>query len=147
MPTLEPFDSTRPLKCATRFIRLRGTLYQKGDAIPFDEADRRVIERLYDQRKITYGDGVEPDRRSPSEKARTANVELRQQRRGEKVGAAAEPGTDVDDDAEAAAAEKLAKAHTKDALFKKASGLAGVTKDQTKAEIALALVRAGRGDS
>lgn len=40
--------------------------------------------------------------------------------------------------------KRLVNRHTHDQLFDKASGLKGVTKDQTKAEIAGALVDAGR---
>lgn len=42
-------------------------------------------------------------------------------------------------------ARRLVSGHNHDELFKMASGIAGVTKEQTKAQIAAALVKAGRG--
>lgn len=150
MPKLEPFDPSRPLKANT-FFRLHGTIYKRGDAVPYDEADRRNIERLYSLRRIGYGDGEPVERKTPRQAFMETGAALRTQERQAKRRAKEEQAekaleAEVGGD-EAEAAKKLAKAHTHDQLFKMASGLAGVTKSQKKDEIALALVRAGRGDS
>lgn len=144
MPTLDPFDPMRPLVAAT-FIRLHAIIYRKGDAIPYADEDHRILNRLYEQRKITYGDGVPVVATSPNEAFRQGQATRRQQ---EKAGTAeaelaAQMAAEPTD--EEAAAAKALMSNTHDALFQMASGLAGVTKKQTKGEIALALVRAGRG--
>jgi hypothetical protein len=146
MPTLEPFDPSRQLVAAT-FIRLHAVIYRKGDQVPYDPADDRVLKRLYEQRKIAYGEGQPVEARSPRQQFHAANTERRQQERAATV--KPEPIETVEEATadQLAAADKMAKAHNHDKLFQAASGLAGVTKAMKKAEIALALVRAGREPS
>lgn len=148
MPKLEAFDPSRPLVAQTMF-RFHGDIYRKGDAVPYASADRRVLERLYTLRRIGYGEGGPVDRRTPDELFKTGATQARAQERGSKRKAAEKKLVDkaAAGEAELAEAKKLANKHTHDQLFKMAAGLAGVTKSQKKDEIALALVRAGRGAS
>lgn len=141
MPKLEPFDPSAPL-VANTFLRIHGTLYRKGDAVPYSDADDRILNRLYQQRKIGYGKGDKVKSRIPSEEFLSGNAERREQEREAERTAAS-----LSDDVMAEQAEALAKANTKDQLLKLADGLEGVTNKQNKGEIALALVRAGRGVS
>lgn len=140
MPTLEKFDPSRPLE-ATTFLRIRGTLYRKGDPVEYVEGDHRVYDRLYSLRKLGYRDGEIVEVRKPR-----ATLAAKP---GDKAAAAEEqlakevPASDE----EQAAADALAKKHTHADLFKMATGVKGVKKAMTKGEIALALVRAGRGNS
>lgn len=147
MPALEPFDPSRPLVACT-FIRLHAVIYRKGDAVPYDQADHRILNRLYEQRKIAHGEGQPVEAKTPREAFQSANVERRQQERAKTVKPEQTETPDQEPTAEQlAAADKMAKANNHDKLFQAASGLAGVTKAMKKAEIALALVRAGREPS
>jgi len=142
MPKLEPFDPSRPLVAASRFVRVHGTTYRRNEAVPYVAADDRILKRLYDLRRIKHGDGEPVERRTPRERFMDGNTERAVQVK-EAEGRV--------DDMEQAKADELAKANTKAELLEMAGpdgdGVAveGVTDKQTKGEIALALVRAGRG--
>lgn len=144
---LPPFDPSRPMAANQNFL-YSGDRYLRGD--PFPNPDIEVpllkLKQLYQIRKITYAEDVSrkaklrPEDKSVAERATgSQGVELPtlkpEQSEAEKA------AEELD-----AAADKLAKASTKDALLKKASGLAGVTKDLTKVQIAAALIKAGRAD-
>jgi hypothetical protein len=152
MPTLTKFDPQQPL-VANTFFRLHAVGYAKGDAVPYSDADHRILERLYMRRKLGYGQGEPVDTRSPRQKLLDGPGERREQVKAAKANAAeielaatqqaiaaVEPSEE-----EAAAVKTLVNRNSHEVLFTKARGIAGVTKDQTKGEIALALVRAGRG--
>lgn len=139
MAKLEPFDPSRPLKATSRFVRIHGTTYRKGEAVPYNEADDRILKRLYDLRRIGYGDGRAVERRTPRERFLDGNTERAKQE------------SEAGERAEDTLAAELVKAHSKAELLEMAGptetdpALEGVTDKQTKGEIALALVRAGRG--
>lgn len=77
---------------------------------------------------------------APDGEAGTAAADpLDHDRNGEKGGSLPDNTGDRD-----TLIKRLAKRHNHDQLFAKASGIKGVTKDMTKAEIAAALVDAGR---
>lgn len=150
MPTLEQFDPTRPLVTKARIVRLRGQVYRRNDAIPYDEANHRVLERLYGLRRIGYGEGEEAAATTPAERFLRGGAERRQQTKdaaanAEEVLTKAEVEAQQPTEEEAEAVKKLTNAHNHDDLFKMAAGLKGVKKAMKKDEIALALVRAGRG--
>ncbi len=149
MARLAAFDPSQPLVSRT-FIRLHATIYRKGEAVPYADADHRVLKRLYELRRIGYGDGTPVRERIPRQELMAGNAQRSEQDR-----AAARAAKQTADEAalqsEVAAASdedeavaKLAKAHTQKQLVEMANGLEGVTPKQAKADIARALVRAGR---
>ena len=146
MVILAPFDPTRQFEART-FVPIRGRKYRKGDVIERYDGDDRVLRRLYDLHRIAYAsDGARAvPETTEAERFISAGTEVRAQKRGESTRAQGKQADEVAGGDEAEQARLLAKRNNRDDLFKMASGLAGVTKDQTKAEIALALVRAGRG--
>jgi hypothetical protein len=167
---LEPFDLSRDFVAQTNF-RAGGVIWMRKK--PFDKSyvNDRVLRQLYEARKIAYAPPVAlEDTKGASGKARKApGAEESTSAQSGPASAPNETAKDAEEDtaepseAEAAAApvggaataaaetvdretliKRLVKAHNHDTLFAKASGLAGVTKTQTKAEIAAALVDAGR---
>jgi hypothetical protein len=146
---LPPFDPSRPMVAIINFL-YSGDRYLRGDPFPNPgvEVPTLKLKQLYQIRKIFYeGEAtvtrvpdLGPGDKSVAERANKATgVELPTIKPEPSDAMQAEQDLD-------AAAEKLAKANTKDALLKKASGLAGVTKDLTKPQIARELIKAGRAD-
>lgn len=119
---LAPFDATRDFVCQT-FFRADGWIWQRGE--PFDKSrvTTRVLRQLYEYRRIGYAEDAK--RRKP----------------------AAQPPAPVPAVSEMEQAEKLAGEHTKAQLLDLAKDVEGVKPDMTKTAIALALVRAGHGNS
>lgn len=150
MPTYLPkFDASRQFSAST-FFRYEGQLYTKGEAFPAPgvEVPLRKLELLYKGRKIYYM-GEETARQIPYQgPAARAIAQRAAGADGVELPTIKPEPTELEqeNDAKAALAKKLENAHTHDELFKKAIGIKGVRKAMTKAEIAKAIVDAGRAD-
>lgn len=140
MPVLPKFDPSRSF-VASRVFRYDGQIYERHAPFPLEGVDvpERKLRQLFENRFVGYdedkADQVRPlQTRPPRERAqreRTADT----QRRGEADDVRPVPSEE---------AKALAKKHNHEKLFAKASGLAGVKKDWTKAQIAQALIDSGR---
>ncbi len=145
MPKLVKFDPSRPLVALT-FFRLNGQIYRKENAVPYDEGNDRVLRRLYDLHRIGHSDeeGTAVEVRTPREQLQAGNTERRNQEKASELRAAEVldlPPTEE----EQAAIDTLVDGNTHAQLLELADGLEGVNSKMKKAEIALALVRAGHG--
>lgn len=164
---LPPFDPDRPL-VAIKFFRFNGEIISRGQKIPRDFTDPRKLDQLYRTRHIGYEgestvrpvggrplepmteDGKRPDGANAGILASTEATPTTETAALAEADAGGEGSAQDVAEKERLAEErdalikKLVRDNTHDDLFKKASGLAGVTKDQKKVEIATALVDAGR---
>jgi hypothetical protein len=129
---LKPFDASRDFK-ALRFFRYEGQIISRGDPFSLVGVPERKARTLYETRHIGYADEDQVRQIPPKPPVPPAQAP-----------AGEDGGDQLSAEDREALIEKAKKAHTHDELFAKASGLAGVTKDQTKAEIAAALVDSGR---
>ena len=144
---LLPFDPTRDFVAQAPFHYL-GKPYYRG--VPFPKADvqtERQLRQLYEARRITYADTPRGRKLLTTEQTQAPTVpevvRPRPRKPGEKVAAKPAPKP-AEASTEEQRVQRLVKRHNHATLFKKASGLAGVTSDMTKAQIATALVRHDR---
>lgn len=141
---LPPFDPSRDLVCQTRFLA-GGRWFAKGDDFDKSLVNARVLGRLYDQRKVYYSDGEQPQKKS---RPRTLKANLTDLL-GSFVGSVAAHARSVvglDPDEREVRINALVNRNTRDQLVELADGL-DYPEGATKAVIAGALVDAGRDGS
>lgn len=129
---LKPFDPARDFK-ALKFFRYEGQIISRNDPFPLDGIPERKAKQLYETRFIGYADEDQIRQYPPKPPAGPAPPE---------APIVAEPTEDRE-----ALIKRLANRYKHETLFKKAKGLAGVEKKQTKAELVAALLDAGRASA
>ena len=137
MVYLPPFDPSRSF-VTQRGFRFNGRIYGRHEAFPAagsSPPNERLLRRLYETHAINYA-GTEQTREFPPREPGRSGKPIVEANAPEEL---AETEATLDEQA-----DKLANRHTHTELFAKASGLKGVRKSQTKAQIARALIEAGR---
>ena len=144
MAILPKFDPSRNFAAGKGF-RFNGIIYNRHDPFPAEgEAppDPRKLRQLFESRHLVYDEDkatqVAPLKTTPRGKAAAGRLE------DEALKGANDKPPEDERPVPSDEAKALSKKHNHDTLFTKASGLAGVTKDWTKAQIAQALIDSGR---
>jgi hypothetical protein len=166
---LPPFDPTRSFVAKTNF-RAGGVIWLRDQAFDNSAVNVRVLGQLYDQRKIAYAaDGAaagqpksepQPKNKGPKRLGALLNSFLASVTRARDMTAGEEQIAASPPEAEAAAApvgetataaadrtvkiEKAMTDHSQAQLLEKAEGIPGLSKRTPKADIAAAIVDAGR---
>jgi hypothetical protein len=140
MPSLylTPFDPQRQFK-ALKFFRYEGRIISRNDPFPLEGVPERKAAQLYQTRHIGYAEEDQVRQYPPKPPVSPDDEAPREDGAG---GADQPPALSAED--REALIKRAVKNNNHEKLFAKASGLAGVTKDQTKAEIAAVLVDSGR---
>lgn len=175
MPVHQPaFDPSQDF-VATKFFRFDGVIYSRGDPFLIAGLPERKAKQLYESRHIGYADATDRPRfrygRNREPKATTPRPAARSigdliagffdavarhprpegfnQLNADAAAPTGQPEPVVDAEAEAAARDelikRLQKRFNREALLKEAEGLE-LPEEATKAQIAEALVNAGRGN-